>query len=29
MGALRAQSISIHVPSSMRDLKLDLIAVTS
>ena len=26
---LQTQSISIYVPSSMRDLKLDLVAVTS
>lgn len=26
---LRAQSISIYVPSGLRDLKLDLVAVTS
>jgi type VI secretion system protein ImpJ len=26
---MQAQSISIYVPSGMRDLKLDLVAVTS
>jgi len=26
---LQAQSISIYVPSGLRDLKLDLVAVTS
>ena len=26
---LQAQSISIYIPSSLRDLKLDLVAVTS